>query len=153
MAVDYQSCFFRHVQWFAVTCIGILIMMQKMKLIFSLCVFIAQAEILSVLSHRNIIQFYGAIIEAPHYGIVTGKLKNKTKQMINQSCWHDAVHGAVGRLGHIMSENCSSWMCLHQLHSVFTRERCRGFYGSIGELRRVQEVHTLKQQLCVFCLI
>lgn len=38
------------------------------------CVVIAQAEILSVLSHRNIIQFYGAIVEAPNYGIVTGKL-------------------------------------------------------------------------------
>lgn len=32
-----------------------------------------QAEILSVLSHRNIIQFYGAILEAPNYGIVIGK--------------------------------------------------------------------------------
>ncbi|CAB1346600.1 unnamed protein product [Coregonus sp. 'balchen'] len=31
-----------------------------------------EAEILSVLSHRNIIQFYGAILEAPNYGIVTG---------------------------------------------------------------------------------
>ncbi|XP_018540322.1 mitogen-activated protein kinase kinase kinase 20 isoform X3 [Lates calcarifer] len=30
-----------------------------------------EAEILSVLSHRNIIQFYGAIVEAPNYGIVT----------------------------------------------------------------------------------
>ncbi|XP_017278071.1 mitogen-activated protein kinase kinase kinase 20 [Kryptolebias marmoratus] len=30
-----------------------------------------EAEILSVLSHRNIIQFYGAIDEAPNYGIVT----------------------------------------------------------------------------------
>uniref|UniRef100_A0A8C1HWE8 Mitogen-activated protein kinase kinase kinase 20 n=1 Tax=Cyprinus carpio carpio TaxID=630221 RepID=A0A8C1HWE8_CYPCA len=30
-----------------------------------------EAEILSVLSHRNIIQFYGAILEAPNYGIVT----------------------------------------------------------------------------------
>uniref|UniRef100_A0A8C2K728 Sterile alpha motif and leucine zipper containing kinase AZK n=1 Tax=Cyprinus carpio TaxID=7962 RepID=A0A8C2K728_CYPCA len=29
------------------------------------------AEILSVLSHKNIIQFYGAILEAPNYGIVT----------------------------------------------------------------------------------
>lgn len=33
----------------------------------------AQAEILSVLSHRNIIQFYGAVVEAPNYGIVTGE--------------------------------------------------------------------------------
>nr|XP_048725589.1 mitogen-activated protein kinase kinase kinase 20 isoform X2 [Caretta caretta] len=30
-----------------------------------------EAEILSVLSHKNIIQFYGAIIEPPNYGIVT----------------------------------------------------------------------------------
>ncbi|KAK7168617.1 hypothetical protein R3I93_004824 [Phoxinus phoxinus] len=30
-----------------------------------------EADILSVLSHRNIIQFYGAILEAPNYGIVT----------------------------------------------------------------------------------
>ncbi|XP_054471003.1 mitogen-activated protein kinase kinase kinase 20 isoform X2 [Anoplopoma fimbria] len=30
-----------------------------------------EAEILSVLSHRNIIQFFGAIVEAPNYGIVT----------------------------------------------------------------------------------
>ncbi|KAK3543008.1 hypothetical protein QTP70_008694 [Hemibagrus guttatus] len=30
-----------------------------------------EAEILSVLSHRNIIQFYGAILESPNYGIVT----------------------------------------------------------------------------------
>uniref|UniRef100_A0A8C3AQB8 Mitogen-activated protein kinase kinase kinase 20 n=1 Tax=Cyclopterus lumpus TaxID=8103 RepID=A0A8C3AQB8_CYCLU len=30
-----------------------------------------EAEILSILSHRNIIQFYGAIVEAPNYGIVT----------------------------------------------------------------------------------
>lgn len=33
---------------------------------------LSQAEILSVLSHRNIIQFYGAVLEAPNYGIVTG---------------------------------------------------------------------------------
>lgn len=32
-----------------------------------------QAEILSVLSHRNIIQFYGAVIEPSNYGIVTGE--------------------------------------------------------------------------------
>ncbi|XP_051568939.1 mitogen-activated protein kinase kinase kinase 20-like isoform X2 [Myxocyprinus asiaticus] len=31
-----------------------------------------EAEILSVLSHKNIIHFYGAILEAPNYGIVTG---------------------------------------------------------------------------------
>ncbi|XP_028836159.1 protein kinase Npk [Denticeps clupeoides] len=31
----------------------------------------AEAEILSVLSHKNIIQFYGAILDPPNYGIVT----------------------------------------------------------------------------------
>ncbi|KAM6990386.1 uncharacterized protein LKV04_009863 [Tautogolabrus adspersus] len=30
-----------------------------------------EAEILSVLSHKNIIQFYGAMLESPNYGIVT----------------------------------------------------------------------------------
>ncbi|XP_036396383.1 mitogen-activated protein kinase kinase kinase 20-like [Megalops cyprinoides] len=30
-----------------------------------------EAEILSILSHKNIIQFYGAVLEAPNYGIVT----------------------------------------------------------------------------------
>ncbi|NXU49119.1 M3K20 kinase, partial [Turnix velox] len=30
-----------------------------------------EAEILSMLSHKNIIQFYGAVIEPPNYGIVT----------------------------------------------------------------------------------
>ncbi|XP_068558765.1 mitogen-activated protein kinase kinase kinase 20-like isoform X2 [Cebidichthys violaceus] len=30
-----------------------------------------EAEILSVLSHKNIIQFYGAVLESPNYGIVT----------------------------------------------------------------------------------
>lgn len=34
--------------------------------------YLSQAEILSVLSHRNVIQFYGAILEAPNYGIITG---------------------------------------------------------------------------------
>lgn len=49
--------------------------------------FTGQAEILSVLSHRNIIQFYGAIVEAPNYGIVTGKFINNDAylQQINLS--------------------------------------------------------------------
>lgn len=34
---------------------------------------LVQAEILSVLSHKNIIQFYGAVLESPNYGIVTGQ--------------------------------------------------------------------------------
>ncbi len=42
-------------------------------LLYSLYWLYFQAEILSVLSHRNIIQFYGAILEAPNYGIVTGQ--------------------------------------------------------------------------------
>ncbi len=42
-------------------------------LLYSLCWLYFQAEILSVLSHRNIIQFYGAVLEAPNYGIVTGQ--------------------------------------------------------------------------------
>lgn len=29
-----------------------------------------------MLSHKNIIQFYGAVIEPPNYGIVTGELQN-----------------------------------------------------------------------------
>eukprot|EP00063_Salmo_salar_P021548 XP_013996383.1 PREDICTED: mitogen-activated protein kinase kinase kinase MLT [Salmo salar] len=32
-----------------------------------------EAEILSILSHKNIIQFYGAVLESPNYGIVTGQ--------------------------------------------------------------------------------
>ncbi|KAJ7398038.1 hypothetical protein BTVI_129604 [Pitangus sulphuratus] len=35
------------------------------------CQIVPWAEILSVLSHKNIIQFYGAVIEPPNYGIVT----------------------------------------------------------------------------------
>lgn len=41
--------------------------------LFCPCVSPSQAEILSVLSHRNIIQFYGAVVEPPNYGIVTGE--------------------------------------------------------------------------------
>ncbi|MEQ2196128.1 hypothetical protein XENOCAPTIV_024551, partial [Xenoophorus captivus] len=37
----------------------------------SLPCLLIQAEILSVLSHKNIIQFYGAVLEPPNYGIVT----------------------------------------------------------------------------------
>ena len=46
------------------------------SLCFSLCLLarlLVQAEILSVLSHKNIIQFYGAVLESPNYGIVTGQ--------------------------------------------------------------------------------
>ncbi len=34
-----------------------------------------EAEVLSCLSHRSIIQFYGAVSEAPNYCLVTGKVK------------------------------------------------------------------------------
>jgi len=40
----------------------------------SLSFLLIQAEILSVLSHKNIIQFYGAVLESPNYGIVTGQI-------------------------------------------------------------------------------
>lgn len=43
------------------------------SLSLSWLVFLSQAEILSVLSHKNIIQFYGAVLESPNYGIVTGQ--------------------------------------------------------------------------------
>jgi len=35
---------------------------------------VCQAEVLSQLSHSNIIQFYGAVTEQPNYCIVTGNL-------------------------------------------------------------------------------
>ena len=44
-----------------------------MKFYVTLYLIFVQAEILSVLSHRNIIQFYGVILEPPNYGIVTGR--------------------------------------------------------------------------------
>lgn len=53
---------------------------------FSSCVWPFQAEILSVLSHRNIIQFYGAIVEAPNYGIVTGEFMNYDLIMLLPLC-------------------------------------------------------------------
>ena len=57
---------------FAVTkrTVGFCLVNMVVFFLFSL----PKAEILSVLSHRNIIQFYGAILEAPNYGIVTGTL-------------------------------------------------------------------------------
>uniref|UniRef100_A0A671Q0U3 Sterile alpha motif and leucine zipper containing kinase AZK n=1 Tax=Sinocyclocheilus anshuiensis TaxID=1608454 RepID=A0A671Q0U3_9TELE len=61
-----------------------------------------EAEILSVLSHRNIIQFYGAVLEAPNYGIVTGQ----------------AGQGAVYDQLSLVSEaiNFPS-LCMHYLHA------------------------------------
>ncbi len=35
-----------------------------------------QAEVLSSLSHRNIIKFYGAVTVAPNYSIITGSYKS-----------------------------------------------------------------------------
>ena len=34
--------------------------------------FTVQVEVLSTLSHRNIVQFYGAVTEEPNFSIVTG---------------------------------------------------------------------------------
>lgn len=34
-----------------------------------------QAEVLSSLSHRNVVQFFGAVVVAPNYCLVTGVLK------------------------------------------------------------------------------
>ena len=43
------------------------------NLLFIYAVLFCQAEVLSQLSHCNIIQFYGAVTETPNYCIVTGK--------------------------------------------------------------------------------
>lgn len=63
---------------------------QCLTTVFHLCIgffffflHLIQAEILSVLSHKNIIQFYGAILETPNYGIVTGN--NSMFQFHNQT--------------------------------------------------------------------
>lgn len=54
--------------------------LELMKVIILLCFSFSwpliQAEILSVLSHKNIIQFYGAVLESPNYGIVTGQTRS-----------------------------------------------------------------------------
>lgn len=47
--------------------------------VVSLSSLLVQAEILSVLSHKNIIQFYGAVLESPNYGIVTGQTPQMCK--------------------------------------------------------------------------
>lgn len=49
-----------------------LILKNKTERVVAHLLFV-QAEILSVLSHKNIIQFYGAVLESPNYGIVTGQ--------------------------------------------------------------------------------
>lgn len=74
---------------------------------FSPCVLFTQAEILSVLSHRNIIQFYGAIIEAPNYGVVTGKI-NICITLYNQYSSNRATEWP-----HDREHSC--WICLHQM--------------------------------------
>ncbi|XP_077436671.1 mitogen-activated protein kinase kinase kinase 20 isoform X3 [Vanacampus margaritifer] len=71
-----------------------------------------EAEILSVLSHRNIIQFYGAVVEAPNYGIVTeyasgGSLYDYLS--CNESEEMD--------MGHIMTWSTEIARGIHYLHS------------------------------------
>ena len=46
---------------------------MNISLFLFLSCLLIQAEILSVLSHKNIIQFYGAVLESPNYGIITGQ--------------------------------------------------------------------------------
>lgn len=81
----------------------------------------AQAEILSVLSHRNIIQFYGAMVEAPNYGIVIGETFPVFFFFKSASVWRRSPPIAV----------CfsSEWRC--------------GFYGRVRKCQRLQEGNTL----------
>ncbi len=41
--------------------------------------FFFQAQVLSMLSHRNIIQFYGAVTKEPHYCLITGAFRQGEK--------------------------------------------------------------------------
>ena len=48
-----------------------------------------------------------------------------------------------------MLENAAAEICLRQLHGLLNTEWFRGFYGSISEWQKVQEVHTLMQYVVV----
>lgn len=63
----------------------------------------AQAEILSVLSHRNIIQFYGAMVEAPNYGIVIGETFPVFFFFLNLPCYRLLPDGGLASLAPIRS--------------------------------------------------
>ncbi|XP_028249685.1 mitogen-activated protein kinase kinase kinase 20 isoform X2 [Parambassis ranga] len=71
-----------------------------------------EAEILSVLSHRNIIQFYGAIVEAPNYGIVT--------EYASGGSLYDYLSSEESEemdMGHIMTWAAEIARGMHYLHS------------------------------------
>ncbi|XP_034069293.1 mitogen-activated protein kinase kinase kinase 20 isoform X1 [Gymnodraco acuticeps] len=71
-----------------------------------------EAEILSVLSHRNIIQFYGAIVEAPNYGIVT--------EYASGGSLYDYLSSAESEhmdMGQIMTWAAEIARGIHYLHS------------------------------------
>ncbi|XP_028992540.1 mitogen-activated protein kinase kinase kinase 20 isoform X1 [Betta splendens] len=71
-----------------------------------------EAEILSVLSHRNIIQFYGAIVEAPNYGIVT--------EYASGGSLYDYLSSAESEemdIGQIMTWAAEIARGMHYLHS------------------------------------
>ncbi|XP_069052893.1 mitogen-activated protein kinase kinase kinase 20 isoform X1 [Lepisosteus oculatus] len=70
-----------------------------------------EAEILSVLSHRNIIQFYGAILEAPNYGIVT--------EYASGGCLYDYLSSKESEdmdIGQIMTWAMEIAKGMHYLH-------------------------------------
>lgn len=71
-----------------------------------------EADILSVLSHRNIIQFYGAILEAPNYGIVT--------EYASGGCLFDYLSSSESE--HISMKQIMTWAMdiakgMHYLHN------------------------------------
>ncbi|XP_006788531.1 mitogen-activated protein kinase kinase kinase 20 [Neolamprologus brichardi] len=71
-----------------------------------------EAEILSVLSHRNIIQFYGAVVEAPNYGIVT--------EYASGGSLYDYLSSDVSEemdMGQIMTWAAEIAKGMHYLHS------------------------------------
>ncbi|XP_061736007.1 mitogen-activated protein kinase kinase kinase 20 isoform X2 [Nerophis ophidion] len=71
-----------------------------------------EAEILSVLSHRNIIQFYGAIVEPPNYGIVT--------EYASKGSLYDFLSCAESEevdISHIMTWATEIARGMHYLHS------------------------------------
>ncbi|KAG9329839.1 hypothetical protein JZ751_028948 [Albula glossodonta] len=63
-----------------------------------------EAEILSVLSHRNIIQFFGVILEAPNYGIVTAWEVSEEVDMGQVMTW--AMEIAEGKGTHSVGVEC-----------------------------------------------
>nr|XP_061826614.1 mitogen-activated protein kinase kinase kinase 20-like [Nerophis lumbriciformis] len=71
-----------------------------------------EAEILSILSHRNIIQFYGAIVEAPNYGIVT-EYASKASLYDYLSC----AESEEMDIKHIMTWATEIARGIHYLHS------------------------------------